>query len=100
MSPYVGTELITNRQLSDAERVQKAIVGSVQVGITGATICSLPGVPKRGVPKAPAGRGPVHLDIGGEGRYPGAINVNPNTTTSTAGTAGRPIPNLVQATGE
>ncbi len=45
-------------------------------------------------------RGPVHLDIGGEGRHPGAINVNPNTTTSTTGTAGRPIPNLVQATGE
>jgi len=45
-------------------------------------------------------RGPVHIDIGGEGRYPGAINVNPNTTTSTTGTAGRPIPNLVQATGE
>jgi hypothetical protein len=47
-----------------------------------------------------APRQPVHLDIGGEGRYPGAINVNPNTTTSTTGTAGRPIPNLVQATGE
>jgi RHS repeat-associated protein len=48
----------------------------------------------------PLKRGPVHLDIGGEGRYPGAINVNTNTTTSTTGTAGRPIPNLVQATGE
>lgn len=42
----------------------------------------------------------MHLDIGGEARYPGAINVNPNTTTSTTGTAGRPIPDLVQATGE
>ena len=49
---------------------------------------------------AAAGRRPVHIDIGGEGRYPGAINVNPSTTTSTTGAAGRPIPNLVQATGE
>ena len=37
----------------------------------------------------------VHLDIGGEGRYPGAFNVNPMGLTSTTGTPGRPIPNLV-----
>jgi hypothetical protein len=43
---------------------------------------------------------PVHIDIGGEGRYPNAINVNPNTTTSTTGTAGRTIPNRVAGRGE
>ena len=37
----------------------------------------------------------VHVDIGGEGRYPGAINVNPAMVTSTTGEPGRPIPNLV-----
>lgn len=42
----------------------------------------------------------VHLDIGGEGRYAGAINVNPNALTSTTGTPGRPIPNLVAGRGE
>jgi hypothetical protein len=43
---------------------------------------------------------PVHIDIGGEGRYPNAINVNPKTTTSTTGTAGRTIPNRVPGRGE
>jgi hypothetical protein len=43
---------------------------------------------------------PVHIDIGGEGRYPNAINVNPNTNTSTTGTAGRTIPNRVPGRGE
>ena len=52
----------------------------------------------------------LHIDIGGEGRYPDAINVNPGMfgnkpVTSGpqpggAGAAGRPIPNLVQAPGE
>ncbi len=42
----------------------------------------------------------IHLDIGGEGRYPGAINVNPQRLTSTTGAPGRPIPNLVVARGE
>jgi hypothetical protein len=42
----------------------------------------------------------VHLDIGGEGRYPGALNVNPFGLTSTTGTPGREIPNLVVGRGE
>lgn len=40
------------------------------------------------------------IDIGGEGRHPAAINVNPGFTTTTTGRAGRPIPNLVQGVGE
>ncbi len=51
------------------------------------------------------GRGPVHLDIGGEGRYPVAINVNPGMPGRPAGQlpttmTGGPIPNLVVARGE
>ena len=42
----------------------------------------------------------VHIDIGGEGRYPGAFNVNPVTWSSAAETFGEPIPRLVQARGE
>jgi hypothetical protein len=42
----------------------------------------------------------IHLDIGGEGRYPGAINVNPMGLTSTTGAPGRPIPHLVVGRGE
>lgn len=42
----------------------------------------------------------MHVDIGGEGRYPGAINVNPMGSTSTTGVAGRPIPDLVLGRGE
>ncbi len=50
--------------------------------------------------RGPAPNGPVHIDIGGEGRYPRANNVNPNTTTSTTGTPGRVIPNRVPGRGE
>lgn len=42
---------------------------------------------------------PVILDIGGEGRYAGAINLNPQPITSTTGEAGRIIPNWVPGTG-
>lgn len=42
----------------------------------------------------------LHIDIGGEGRYAGAWNVNPARSTSTTGTPGRPIPRLIQALGE
>lgn len=42
----------------------------------------------------------LHLDIGGEGRYRGAINVNPAPMTSTTGTPGRRIPDLVVGRGE
>lgn len=42
----------------------------------------------------------MHVDIGGEGRYPGAINVNPIGSTSTTGAPGRPIPNLVMGRAE
>ncbi|MBI3649418.1 MAG: hypothetical protein HY231_00025, partial [Acidobacteria bacterium] len=42
----------------------------------------------------------VHIDVGGEGRYADAINLNPGTHTTTTGTAGSPIPNLVQGVGE
>jgi hypothetical protein len=71
---YVGTELITNRQLSGAERVQKGIVGSVYVGITGATICGLRAVAKRGVPKAPEGGGP--RPSGGANPFAGGVPPN------------------------
>ncbi len=42
----------------------------------------------------------VHLDIGGEGRYADAINVNPQSLTSTTGVPGQPIPQRVNAFGE
>lgn len=35
---------------------------------------------------------PLHLDLGGEGRYSDAINVNPGPYTSTTGNWGEPIP--------
>jgi len=38
---------------------------------------------------------PVHIDIGGEGRYEDALNINPGKYTSTTGEPGRPIPNWV-----
>ena len=38
---------------------------------------------------------PIHIDIGGEGRYPRAVNVNPETLTTTTGAPGRPIPRHV-----
>jgi len=41
----------------------------------------------------------VHIDIWGEGRYPGAINLNRTPITSTTGVPGRPIPNLTQYQG-
>lgn len=47
--------------------------------------------------------GRVHIDIGGEGRYPGAVNVNPQPGTSYAGPLGpakTPIPNRVAGFGE
>jgi RHS repeat-associated protein len=47
-----------------------------------------------------AAQGKVHIDIGGEGRYRNAINLNPRTTTTTTGESGQPIPNLVQGVGE
>jgi SAM-dependent methyltransferase len=39
---------------------------------------------------------PIHLDLGGEGRYKDAINVNPNAYTSTTGEWGRVIPFWVE----
>lgn len=42
---------------------------------------------------------PIILDIGGEGRYVGAINLNPQPITSTTGEAGRIIPNWVPGMG-
>jgi hypothetical protein len=50
--------------------------------------------------RTPGGGKRVHIDIGGEGRYSDAINVNPRTLTTTTGEPGRQIPNLVQALGE
>jgi len=35
---------------------------------------------------------PLHLDLGGEGRYSDAININPQPHTSTTGEWGREIP--------
>ncbi|WP_305885087.1 RHS repeat-associated core domain-containing protein [Pleionea sp. CnH1-48] len=43
--------------------------------------------------------GRVHIDVGGEGRFADAINLNPGTLTTTTGAAGKPIPNLVQGVG-
>jgi len=42
----------------------------------------------------------IHIDIGGEGRYLDAINVNPSSVTSTTGAPGRPIPNRIAGVGE
>jgi len=50
--------------------------------------------------QAPTSGKPLHIDIGGEGRYPNATNVNPNNVTSTTGAPGRPIPNHVPGTGQ
>ncbi len=38
---------------------------------------------------------PIHVDVGGEGRYDNALNINPGKYTSTTGEPGRPIPNWV-----
>lgn len=43
---------------------------------------------------------PVHVDVGGEGAYRGAINVNPGTTTTTTGEPGLQIPNRVAGTAQ
>ena len=42
----------------------------------------------------------IILDIGGEGRYPEAINLNPFHLTSTTGEPGRPIPYWLEGVGE
>ena len=49
----------------------------------------------------PAAPTRVHIDIGGEGRYAGAVNLNPSATTTTGlgVPAGSPIPNHVSGTG-
>ena len=43
---------------------------------------------------------PVVLDIGGEGRYQDAINLNPQNLTTTTGTSGRPIPLWLKGVGQ
>lgn len=43
---------------------------------------------------------PIILDVGGEGRYVGAINLNPQPITSTTGEAGHIIPNWVPGRGD
>jgi hypothetical protein len=40
------------------------------------------------------------LDIGGEGRNPGAWNLNPRTRRSVGRDSGRPIPRLIRGRGE
>jgi hypothetical protein len=42
----------------------------------------------------------VHIDVGGEGRYRRAVNLNPRREATTTGTPGRRIPRLVQGVGE
>ena len=46
------------------------------------------------------GRHRLVIDVGGEGRLPHALNLNPGRLTSTTGKPGRPIPRLVQGAGE
>jgi hypothetical protein len=53
-------------------------------------LVALPGLPTRS----------IHIDVGGEGRYRGAINLNPRRETTTTGIPGRRIPRLVQGLGE
>lgn len=43
--------------------------------------------------------GEVIIDIGGEGRYLNAININPQALTSTTGESGRLIPNWIPGFG-
>lgn len=38
---------------------------------------------------------PIHIDIGGEGRYADALNINPSKFTSTTGEPGQLIPNWI-----
>ncbi len=42
----------------------------------------------------------IHIDIGGEGKYIDAININPYPLTSTTGEPGRKIPRWVYGKGE
>ncbi|MBT5094981.1 MAG: hypothetical protein HOM21_12085 [Halobacteriovoraceae bacterium] len=42
----------------------------------------------------------VHIDVGGEGRYLDAININPGRYTSTTGEAGRTIPRHIYGLGQ
>ena len=44
--------------------------------------------------------GPFVLDIGGEGRHPGAWNLNPRTHRTIGAGSGRPIPRLIRGRGE
>jgi hypothetical protein len=43
---------------------------------------------------------PVVLDIGGEGRYPTAWNLNPRALATLGAGRGRPIPRLIRGRGE
>ncbi len=116
-----GVDPTTGDPLSPYERVARTfeLVISLAAGGRGAKSGSGAGKWFGGKfrPWRPGGAAsgkPAHIDIGGEGRYPDAINVNPGisgaqgpppltsgpTQVGGAGAAGRPIPNLVRAPGE
>lgn len=47
-----------------------------------------------------AGENSTLIDVGGEGRYANAINLNKGSLTTTTGVPGQPIPNLVNGLGQ
>lgn len=56
---------------------------------------------KTTMPRTPPAMTKVrHLDVGGEGRYLDAWNLNPRATKTLGADAGRPIPNLIRGRAE
>lgn len=72
----------------------------VKVVIIVAAVAAIPGPADEAALAGAAARRRVIIDIGGEGRYAGAINLNPGRFTTTTGVPGRSIPNLVRGRGE
>jgi hypothetical protein len=52
------------------------------------------------MPRAPQMTKVRQLDVGGEGRYPDAWNLNPRATKTLGADAGRPIPKLIKGRAE
>jgi RHS repeat-associated protein len=97
-----GRDGSTRADVEGTDRFLRLIGGGAGTFLTvvgGARMLEVPESPTAFVPES-GPSWPIHIDIGGEGHFPRAINVNPLTTTTTTGVAGRPIPNLVRAVGE
>jgi RHS repeat-associated protein len=99
---FYNVDTYSATELGPGEGLQRLGEGFGRGGTTAGTLAGglRPFYSVEGTVTSTSSKGLVHLDIGGEGRYAGAINVNTQAFTSTTGTAGRAIPSLVQAAGE